>query len=83
LNGRGYGATSVQAHGAKERVHLIYTIIQRNEMEEVLDIINKFNPKAFYTIEDVKAVNGGIFHPRKRKNVIPLSNILREWRKGK
>ncbi len=83
LNSRGYGATSVQAQGAKEKVHLIYTIIQRNEMEEVLDIINNFNPKAFYTIEDVKAVNEGIFHPRKRKNVMPLSNILREWRRGK
>ncbi len=83
LNSRGFGATSVQAQGAKEKVHLIYTIVQRNEMEDVLTIIEGFNPKAFYTIEDVKAVNEGIFNPRKRKNVIPFSNILREWRKGK
>ncbi len=83
LNSRGYGATSVQAHGAKEKIYLIYTIIQRNEMENVLNIINNFNPRAFYTIEDVKAVNEGIFHPRKKKNVIPFSNVLREWRKGK
>lgn len=83
LNNRGYGATFVEAYGAKEKVHLIYTIIQRNELENVLGIIDSFNPKAFYTIEDVKAVNEGIFLPRKRKNVIPFSNILREWRKGK
>jgi len=83
LNSRGFGATSVQAQGAKEKVHLIYTIVQRNEMEDVLSIIEGFNPKAFYTIEDVKAANEGIFHPRKRKNVNPFANILREWRKGK
>ena len=83
LNTKGYGATSVQAQGAKEKVHLIYTIVQRNEMEDVLDIINNFNPKAFYTIEDVRSANEGIFHPRKKKNVIPFSNVLREWRKGK
>ena len=83
LNSKGYGATFVEAHGAKEKVHLIYTIIQRNELENVLEVIDSFNPKAFYTIEDVKAVNEGIFLPRKHKNVIPFSNILREWRKGK
>lgn len=83
LNSNGYGATFVEAYGAKERVHLIYTIIQRNELENVLSIIDSFNPKAFYTIEDVKAVSEGIFLPRKRKNVIPFSNVLREWRKGK
>jgi uncharacterized protein YebE (UPF0316 family) len=83
LNESGYGATSVEAHGAKEKVHLIYTIVQRNELKNVLEIIDRFNPKAFYTIEDVKAANEGIFPPRKQNTVFPFSNILREWRKGK
>jgi uncharacterized protein YebE (UPF0316 family) len=83
LNSNGYGATSVEAHGAKEKVHLVYTIVQRNELDDVLSIIDRFNPKAFYTIEDVKAVNEGIFRPRKQKNMIPFANVLREWRKGK
>ena len=83
LNSKGYGATSVEAYGAKEKVHLIYTIVHRNELGNVLDIIDRFNPKAFYTIEDIKAVNEGIFRPRIQKNVIPFASILREWRKGK
>ena len=29
LNGNGYGATVVEAHGAREKVHLIYTIVQQ------------------------------------------------------
>lgn len=84
LNSNGYGATSVEAYGAKERVHLVYSIVHRHELERVLDLINKFNPKAFFTIEDVKSVNeGGIFSPKKQATLLPFSNIIREWRKGK
>jgi len=83
LNKSGFGATTIEAHGAKEKIFLVYSIVHRNELERVLDIINGFNPKAFYTIEDVKAVNEGIFNPRRQKTVIPFTNVLREWRKGK
>ncbi len=83
LNDQGYGATTVQARGAREDVQLIYTIVQRNNLGNVLEIINRFNPKAFYTIEDIKAVNEGIFPPKKQNTIFPFSNILRQWRKGK
>jgi uncharacterized protein YebE (UPF0316 family) len=83
LNSSGYGATVVEAHGARNGVHLIYTIVHRNELEKVLKVITNFNPKSFYTIEDVKSVNEGIFNPRKSNAVLPFTNVLREWRKGK
>ena len=84
LNSNGFGATSVEAHGAKERVHLVYSIVHRHELERVLYLINEFNPKAFFTTEDVKSVNeGGIFSPKKQATLLPFSNIIREWRKGK
>ncbi|MFZ0280426.1 MAG: DUF2179 domain-containing protein [Bacteroidales bacterium] len=83
LSKNGFGATTVEAHGSKEKIYLVYSIVHRDELEKVLNVITCFNPKAFYTIEDVKAVNEGIFNPRKQKTVIPFTNILREWRKGK
>jgi uncharacterized protein YebE (UPF0316 family) len=83
LNASGYGATSVEAFGAREKVHLIYTIVQRNELANVLEIITGLNPKAFYTIEDVKAANEGIFAPKKPNSIFPFSNVIRQWRKGK
>jgi len=83
LNSNGFGATTVEAHGAKEKIHIIYTIVHRNEMEQVLEVINAFNPRAFYTIEDVKAVNEGIFNPRKQNSGFPFTNIMRSWRPGK
>ena len=83
LNKLGFGATKVEASGAKERIELIYSIVHRNDLSQVLDTINKFNPKAFYTIEDVKTANEGIFPPRKTNTIFPFASILREWRKGK
>jgi uncharacterized protein YebE (UPF0316 family) len=83
LNISGYGATAVEAHGARKKVHLIYTIVQRNELANVLEVITRFDPKAFYTIEDVRAVNEGIFAPKRPNSIFPFSYILRNWRKGK
>jgi uncharacterized protein YebE (UPF0316 family) len=82
LNQNGYGATEIEARGARKKVHLIYTIVQRNEIDKVLGVINAFNPRAFYTIEDIRSVNEGIFMPRTGIQ-FPFSNILRQWRRGK
>ena len=83
LNIQGYGATVVEAQGAREKLHLIYTIVHRNELPNVVEIIKRFNPKAFYTIEDVREVNEGIFFTRKHNTIHQFSNIIRRWRKGK
>jgi uncharacterized protein YebE (UPF0316 family) len=83
LNSSGYGATSVEAHGAKEKVHLIYTIVQRTELHNVINVINRFNPKAFYTVEDIITANEGIFPKKETKQTFPFINVLRQWRKGK
>ena len=83
LNKNGYGATAVEAYGAREKVFLIYTIVQRNELTKVLRVIHDFNPKTFYTIEDIKSVNEGIFMPKKHNRVIPFTNVIFRWRKGK
>lgn len=83
LNASGYGATVVEAHGARDKVHLIYTIVHRTELDKVIEQINSFNPKAFYTVEDVRSVNEGIFTSRKIKSMSMFTNVLKEWRKGK
>lgn len=83
LNSYGFGATCVEAKGAKDKVHLIYIIVQRNDLKNVLEIINRFNPKTFYSIEDIRATNEGIFPPKKPNTIFPFSIILRRWRSGK
>lgn len=83
LNSSGFGATTIEAHGAKEKIFLVYSIVHRNELPKVMSVIHNFNPRAFFTIEDIRAVNEGIFTPRKHKSFAPFTKILREWRTGK
>lgn len=67
----GYGITHHEAQGSTETVSIIYSIVNRKEIEKVQSIVKETNPMAFYSVEDVKSVNQGIF---------PGRTI---WRKGK
>ena len=73
LKSSGYGITHHNAHGGSEQVSIIYSIIKRSELPKIEKIIKEYNPKAFFTIEDVKFASQGIF-PMKPP---------RGWRKGK
>ncbi len=58
--------TASDARGPKGLVHIIYAVIDRHDLEEVVDDIRRFNPHAFYTIEDVKFVSEKVYvshHP--------------------
>ena len=52
-----YSLTSFDAMGRFEEVKIIYMVIRRRQIKELITLINKHNPKAFYTIEDVRFVN--------------------------
>jgi len=79
LKSEEYGVTSVNAQGSAGKVQVVFTIIRRREVASVVNLIKQFNPKAFYTIEDVGFVEEGIFPARKTW----LDNVFRSWRKGK
>jgi len=61
LKAQGYGVTSVDAQGTTGKVNIIYTIISRKDHRTVIDSIHRFNPRAFYSVEDVKSVSEGVF----------------------
>jgi uncharacterized protein YebE (UPF0316 family) len=83
LNNEGFGATCLEAHGARNKTELIYTIVKRHEIERVLSLITSFNPDIFYTIEDLKVASHGIFNPARQNSFTNFADILRNWRKGK
>ncbi|MGQ8335096.1 DUF2179 domain-containing protein [Sunxiuqinia sp. A32] len=75
LKASGYGITYHNAQGAtSEEVAVIYSIIKRNEIQKVIEIIRTYNPNAFYSIEDVKFIN---------KGMPGLAKPNSRWRKGK
>lgn len=59
LRHSGYGVTSIDARGETGPVKVIFTIVKRKKLPEVIALIKRFNPNAFYTIEDVRFVTEG------------------------
>ncbi len=78
LHEAGYGVTSVKGEGAKGEIQLIYTVVKRKHLKEVIRYIHEVHPKAFISIEDVRSTEEGIF-PVQENNRRGLWNI----RKGK
>lgn len=81
LNRAKYGVTSVPAFGKSGKVDVIFTVIKRSAIDEVLRIINDFNPQAFYSIENVKSVREGAFS----QEILESSKqgLFSRFRKGK
>jgi len=84
LRGKGFGVTCLEAEGKEGKVHVFYMIIRRNDFADVAACIHRFNPQAFYSLEDVQVVRSGTF-PNKRARYwnLPFFGPFRFWRKGK
>jgi len=54
IKNNGFGITVVDAQGARGKVNLIFTVVDRKELKGLISLIQEVNPKAFYTIENVR-----------------------------
>lgn len=77
------GVTIVDAKGTRGKVKIIYSVINRRDIDEIINIIKRYNPKAFYTIEDVREAYKGVFPARRSSREYRNINILRKRRKEK
>ena len=59
-----FGLTTMPAMGSRGPVTIIMSIIKRKDLKTFIDAVNRFNPNAFYTVEDVRAVSDGVFRTR-------------------
>jgi uncharacterized protein YebE (UPF0316 family) len=66
----GYPVTHVNGQGRDGEVAILFIILKRRTIQHVVEIINAYNPKAFYTIEDMRFVRDSNYLPRSRR-VIP------------
>jgi uncharacterized protein YebE (UPF0316 family) len=64
LKDSGYGVTCVSAEGTTGKVGIIYSIVNRKSIADIIGIIKEYNPNAFYTIEDVRFVSQEIYSHR-------------------
>jgi len=61
LDERGLGYTAFDARGHNGKVKVLFMILDAEDVGTVTAEIKRFNPRAFYSIEDVRQVNEGIF----------------------
>ncbi len=78
------GLTTVNAHGKYGEVKVLFIIVNRTELNSVINLINQNNPKAFYTIESIQSVNAGYFsNIPNNEPMLRLTQMFRPGRKGK
>lgn len=79
LRARGYGATEFAGQGREGRVELVTAVVQRGHVDEVLDIIEKWDPDAFVTVEEPKVMRGGLVATREW----PVVGLVDRWLPGR
>jgi uncharacterized protein YebE (UPF0316 family) len=73
LHDAGYGVTSIDARGSTGEVTLVYTVVKRKDLYDVMTIIQDTYPKAFTSVEEVRSTHEGIFPQRARRFPDPLA----------
>lgn len=76
-------STIVDAQGAKGSVKLFFTIVKRQNAKKVISIVKKYNPNAFYSIEDIRQVSKDLPPYKKDGSSRFFTDFLKNWRKGK
>jgi uncharacterized protein YebE (UPF0316 family) len=67
LHEAGYGVTGVDGQGATGPVKLVYTVVKRKHIQQVMRIIHEVHPKVFITVEDIRSTEEGIFPARSNR----------------
>jgi uncharacterized protein YebE (UPF0316 family) len=62
LKEAGFGVTFFHAHGAHGPVRVVYTVINRKELGEVVQLLKASHPRVFYTVEEARLASEGVFH---------------------
>ena len=73
----GYGVTSMVAEGANGEVTIIFMVVRRAKLNQLVTLIREHNLHAFFTIEDVRNASEGIFPMENHNN--PFSFLKRPF----
>ena len=59
--------------GATGPVKIVFTVVKRRNLPDVVSIIKEFDPNAFYSVDDVQTVEAGVFPASKRaRGLLPI-----------
>jgi len=75
LRNHDYMLTSVDAEGEAGPVKILFMVIRRKVLPDVVRIIRKFNPLAFYTVEDLRYVSQTARPTIERRHIFSLRGL--------
>ncbi len=75
LRHAGYGVTCLDGHGAVGPVQVILTVVKRKHLDEVAAIIRRFDPRAFYAVDEIQSACQGVF-PQAKTTAGVLPRVL-------
>jgi uncharacterized protein YebE (UPF0316 family) len=61
LRSANLGTTVLDGTGSKGPVKVIFTTVKRKDVQMVCEMIIKHQPNAFFTVEDIRQANQGVF----------------------
>lgn len=76
-----FAISAIEIEGMKGKTKMLLSIINRKDIKVYIKTVQHFNPNAFYTIEDIKAVKEGFIKSHRTFSAFDHINFLR--RKGK
>ena len=71
LRDLGFGVTQSFGEGRSGPVQVLHTIIQRSQVDDVLEVIDRFDAVAMVTVEEPRAVRGGFVDTREWRVSLP------------
>ena len=72
MQSENYGITPFDATGSQGNVKMILSLVNRLYVPRTTAHLQSINPHAFFSIEDVRYVNEGVFRYKKAKTLSPV-----------
>ncbi len=79
LRDRGYGVTEFAGYGREGKVEVVNCVVRRAHLDEVIRIVEQWDPEAFVTVEEPRVLLGGSLASRSFRIASPLDR----WMKSK
>lgn len=65
LKVNGFGVTRMPAMGTQGSIDLLYVLIPRRNLKQVVDLIHQVDPQIFYAVEEIRSASQGVFPPKR------------------
>jgi uncharacterized protein YebE (UPF0316 family) len=83
LRERGYGVTEMAGFGREGGVEIVSSVVQRAHLDEVMAIVDRYDPEAFVTVEEPKLLRGGSVAQRQWKMGTELPEFWSRFQGGR